>query len=117
MRAPQDILREIMFVIGLIISFLALVWIFQVLGLSKHDGNAPSAWILVPFVSGLLLGFKSTRWMMQGIEYITGFSFAVFGRGIIFMFMIGFFASLVVIPVGLVLLTMQYFQARKFHAN
>jgi hypothetical protein len=87
------------------------------LGLTKHDENGPSAWVLLPFVPVLLLAFKSTRWMMIGIEYVTGFSFAVFGWGIIFMFAVGAAASVVVIPVGLVLLTMQYFRAKKFQAS
>ncbi len=117
MRTPQDILREIMFVIGLIISFVVLISIFRILGLTKFDENGPSAWFFVQFVPVLLLGFKSTRWMMDGIEYVTGFSFAVFGWGIILMFAIGAAASIVIIPVGLALLTMQYFRAKKFYAN
>lgn len=119
MKTPQEILGEIVLVIVQIVSIPVLVGVVHVLGLDAPgpDGH-PSAWVFLPGLPVLLLAFKSTRWMMLGIEYITGFRFAVFGWfGIIVMFIIGAAASMVVIPTGLLLLTLQYLRTRKLQTT
>ena len=115
MRAPKEILQEIILVIIYIVSLIVMNLIFMWLGLfEKTAQNEPkSYWVFLIFIPTLLLASKSTKWMMIGIERITGFQFTFGWLGFVFMFTIGGFLSIIIIPIGLSLLIAQYLRARK----
>lgn len=109
MRTRQDIMIEMLTVIGAII--LIPITIFIVKQFAVNPGESPSYMVLLPIIPMLFLGFKSSKWMLIGVEKFTGFQMVFFGKGVIFIFLIGLFASIVIIPIGLVYLLMQYLRS------
>lgn len=109
MAEHELIRRKILLVGGGILVCVALV----VLGALLGDTLA-AFWVLVLAVAlGVLLCITSMRWIWRGIEAVTGLQFFIPTSLLFVGYMIGAMLSPIILPLGLVILTVQYVRAKK----
>ena len=83
------------------------------MSLSKWIETEPGYLFYGAVLLMLVLGFTSARWVMRAIETITGFKFFLSGFMLVMLFAFSMAFSFVVLPLGLVLLVIQYVLARR----
>jgi membrane protease YdiL (CAAX protease family) len=111
MRTRKDIMMEMIFVIGAVVLIPITVFIAKQFAVEPGQASNFSYMTLLPIIPMLYLGFKSSKWLVLSVEKFTGFKLVFFGWGMLFIFLAGLFSSIVVIPIGLFSLLMQYLRA------
>ena len=103
----QILLRKLVIItIGSLIGFTLVLMSFQ---FEKEPGYLAISGIFIIAV----LGFTSARWVLAAIETVTGFTFFLSGRAVIFLYAMGTALAPLILPLGLIILLVQYMLARR----
>jgi len=107
MHEHQVILRKILVIaIGLIIGI-------SLIGIAFEVEREPGYFAFSGLAVMVVLGFTSARWILNGIEALTGFTIFLSGRALFLLFALGMALAPFILPLGLAVLMLQYFLARR----